>query len=90
MAVLLGAALVRETLLQSAAGRQTLRQSHALIQLTLATVSVRQTLNVLFITSYLEFTDLFFHMCLWSTKAVISNTGIFVAIANNTLYGSKL
>ncbi len=26
----------------------------------------------------------------WSTKAVISNTGIFVAIANNTLYGSKL
>ncbi len=25
-----------------------------------------------------------------STKAVISNTGIFVAIANNTLYGSKL
>ncbi len=26
----------------------------------------------------------------WSTKAVISNTGIFVAIAKNTLYGSKL
>ncbi len=26
----------------------------------------------------------------WSTKAVISNTDIFVAIANNTLYGSKL
>ncbi len=26
----------------------------------------------------------------WCTKAVISNTGIFVAIANNTLYGSKL
>ncbi len=25
-----------------------------------------------------------------STKAVISNTGIFVAIDNNTLYGSKL
>ncbi len=30
------------------------------------------------------------NMWLWSTKAVISNTGIFVAIANNTLYGSKL
>ncbi len=29
-------------------------------------------------------------MCPWSTKAVISNTGIFVAIDNNTLYGSKL
>ncbi len=26
----------------------------------------------------------------WSTKAVISSTGIFVAIANNTLYGSQL
>ncbi len=26
----------------------------------------------------------------WTTKAVISSTGIFVAIANNTLYGSKL
>ncbi len=25
-----------------------------------------------------------------TTKAVISNTGIFVAIDNNTLYGSKL
>ncbi len=30
------------------------------------------------------------YMCPWSTKAVISNTGIFVAIAKNTLYGSKL
>ncbi len=29
-------------------------------------------------------------MCSCSTKAVISNTGIFVAIDNNTLYGSKL
>ncbi len=29
-------------------------------------------------------------MCLCSTKAVISNTGIFVAIDNNTLYGSKI
>ncbi len=29
-------------------------------------------------------------MCPWSTKAVISNTGIFVAIDNNTLYESKL
>ncbi len=26
----------------------------------------------------------------WSTKAVISSTGIFVAISNDTLYGSKL
>ncbi len=26
----------------------------------------------------------------WSTKAVLSHWGIFVAIANNTLYGSKL
>ncbi len=32
----------------------------------------------------------FYKMCPWSTKAVISNTGIFVAIDNNTLYGSKL
>ncbi len=30
------------------------------------------------------------YMWPWSTKAVISNTGIFVAIANNTLYESKL
>ncbi len=29
-------------------------------------------------------------MCPCSTKAVISNTAIFVAIDNNTLYGSKL
>ncbi len=29
-------------------------------------------------------------MCPWSTKAVISRTGIFVAIAKNTLYGLKL
>ncbi len=28
--------------------------------------------------------------CPWSTKAVISSTGIFVAIDNNTLNGSKL
>ncbi len=26
----------------------------------------------------------------WSTKPVLSHWGIFVAIANNTLYGSKL
>ncbi len=30
------------------------------------------------------------HMWPWSTKPVLSSTGIFVAIANNTLYGSKL
>ncbi len=30
------------------------------------------------------------NMCPWSTKAVFSRWGIFVAIANNTLYGSKL
>ncbi len=30
------------------------------------------------------------YVCPWSTKAVISNTGIFVAIDNNTLYESKL
>ncbi len=30
------------------------------------------------------------HMWPWTTKPVISSTGIFVAIANNTLYGSKL
>ncbi len=29
-------------------------------------------------------------VCPWSTKAVISSTAIFVAIDNNTLYGSKL
>ncbi len=29
-------------------------------------------------------------MCSWSTKVVISSTGIFEAIVNNTLYGSKL
>ncbi len=32
----------------------------------------------------------FLYMCPCRTKAVISNTGIFVVIANNTLYGSKL
>ncbi len=26
----------------------------------------------------------------WSTEAVMSSTAIFVAIDNNTLYGSKL
>ncbi len=30
------------------------------------------------------------YMWPWSTEAVISSTGVFVAIANNTLYGSKL
>jgi len=30
------------------------------------------------------------NMCPWSTDAVISTTDIFVAIANNTLYESKL
>ncbi len=30
------------------------------------------------------------HMWPWSTKAVLSRWGIFVAIAKNTLYGSKL
>ncbi len=30
------------------------------------------------------------NMCPWSTEAVISSTVIFVAIDNNTLYGSKL
>ncbi len=29
-------------------------------------------------------------MCPWSTDAVLSSTGIFVEIANNTLYESKL
>ncbi len=31
----------------------------------------------------------FSNMWPWSTKPVISSTGIFVTIANNTLYGSK-
>ncbi len=31
-----------------------------------------------------------YHTCPWSTDAVLSSTAIFVAIANNTLYGSKL
>ncbi len=30
------------------------------------------------------------YMCPWSTEAVMSSTGIFVVIDNNTLYGSKL
>ncbi len=30
------------------------------------------------------------NMCPWSTKAVISSTGIFVEIAKNTFYGSEL
>ncbi len=29
-------------------------------------------------------------MWLWSTKPVLSRWGLFVAIANNTLYGPKL
>ncbi len=33
---------------------------------------------------------LLWQMWPWSTEAVISSTGIFVAIANNTLYGSQL
>uniref|UniRef100_A0A8C1KN96 Kinesin-like protein n=1 Tax=Cyprinus carpio TaxID=7962 RepID=A0A8C1KN96_CYPCA len=32
---------------------------------------------------------LHYNMCPWSTEAVISSTGIFVAIDNNTLYESK-
>ncbi len=31
-----------------------------------------------------------YHMWPWSTKPVLSRWGIFVVIANNTLYGSKL
>ncbi len=42
------------------------------------------------VKKYKHFFTLNAQMCPWSTKAVISNTGIFVAIANNTLYGSKL
>ncbi len=42
------------------------------------------------ITHTLLFRCIKMNMCPWSTKAVISNTGIFVAIDNNTLYGSKL
>ncbi len=34
--------------------------------------------------------DVFLNTCPWSTKAVVSSAGIFVEIANNTLYGSKL
>ncbi len=30
------------------------------------------------------------YMCPWSTKAVLSSRSIFIAIAKNTLYGSKL
>ncbi len=36
------------------------------------------------------FQNSFMQMCSWSTKAVRSSTGIFVAIDNNTLFGSKL
>ncbi len=38
-----------------------------------------------FSNDYLTFVTL-----AWSTKPVLSRWGIFVAIANNTLYGSKL
>ncbi len=34
--------------------------------------------------------DLTFVTLAWSTKPVLSRWGIFVAIANNTLYGLKL
>ncbi len=37
-----------------------------------------------------EMFDSFAQMWAWSTKPVISHWGIFVAIAKNTLYGSKL
>ncbi len=33
-----------------------------------------------------HYLHIFNHLWTWSTKAVISSTGIFVAIANNTLY----
>ncbi len=38
-----------------------------------------------FLNDYLTFVTL-----AWSTKPVLSRWGIFVAIANNTLYGLKL
>ncbi len=40
--------------------------------------------------SYITNDFLHKYMWPWSTKAVISSTAIFVAIDNNTLYGSKL
>ncbi len=36
------------------------------------------------------FTQLLEERLFWATKAVLSTTGIFVAIANNTLFGPKL
>ncbi len=43
------------------------------------------------LTSWSEFgVKTCFYMCPWSTKAVLSRWGIFIEIAKNTLYGSKL
>ncbi len=50
------------------------------------TFKVSFDLFIFFISNdYLTFVTL-----AWSTKPVLSHWGIFVAIANNTLYGSKL
>ncbi len=48
--------------------------------------------NLTFKVSFLFFSNdyLTFVTLAWSTKPVLSRWGIFVAIANNTLYGLKL
>ncbi len=49
------------------------------------TFKVSLDLFILISNDYLTFVTL-----AWSTKPVLSHWGIFVAIANNTLYGLKL
>ncbi len=53
-------------------------------------MQVPHTLCVCFLSFLPAKTFTAIHMWPWTTKPVISSTGIFVAIANNTLYGSKL
>ncbi len=68
--------------------------THNLMCLSQPTLSPFQTeIQILcyFTENKFKFNPIFIdNMCPWSTDAVISSTAIFVVIANNTLYGSKL
>ncbi len=48
-------------------------------------LTFKESFDLLISNDYLTFVTL-----AWSTQPVLSLWGIFVAIANNTLYGSKL
>ncbi len=64
-----------------------LKKITMIIQACSSNLTFKVSFDYLFLISndYLTFVTL-----AWSTKPVLSRWSIFVAIANNTLYGSKL